>query len=225
MRIAISGVNRGIGEGVAHKAVERGDSVAGFGRSKPSWADQADPGFSFRECDMADHARLADACASVSEPLDVLLCSAATFASGAGTIEHFHPQALAEAFAINTIAPLIMARGLKPQLEAGERRLIVMMSTGNASIEGNTAGSLLGYRVSKTALNQAVRTLAAEWGPQGFTVVALNPGWVKTDMGGPNAEITVDLASSQILDFIDRVSTATPVNGAFVNTDGSRLPW
>lgn len=225
MRMAISGVNRGIGEGVAHAAVERGDSVLGVGRRRPSWADQDSAAFSFLQCDMTDHAKLADACSSVSQPLDILLCSAATFANGAGTIEAFHPQALAEAFAINTIAPLIMARGFKQQLEAGARRLIVMMSTGNASIEGNTSGTLLGYRLSKTALNQAVRTLAAEWGPQGFTVVALNPGWVKTDMGGPNAEITVEQASAQILDFIDRVSLTTAVNGAFVNTDGSRLPW
>jgi NAD(P)-dependent dehydrogenase (short-subunit alcohol dehydrogenase family) len=67
--------------------------------------------------------------------------------------------------------------------------------------------------------------VAAEWGPDGFTIVALNPGWVKTDMGGPNAEISADEAAAQILDFIDRVSVSNDVNGAFVNTDGSPLPW
>ena len=225
MRIAISGVNRGIGEGIARTAIERGGLVVGIGRKRPSWADEGHPSLSFIECDMANPAQIAEACLSIAVPIDVLICNAATFATGAGTIESFHPQAMSEAFAVNTTAPLLLARGLKRQLENGTRRLIIMMSTGNASLEGNTTGSLLGYRLSKTALNQAVRNLAAEWGHLGFRVVALNPGWVKTDMGGPDAEITVAEASTRILNFIDHVSETTPLNGAFVNTDGSALPW
>jgi NAD(P)-dependent dehydrogenase (short-subunit alcohol dehydrogenase family) len=174
---------------------------------------------------MADHQRLEQACSTVSDPIDVLVCNAATFANDAWMAESFSPEVLANAFAINTIAPLIVARALQRNLEAGERRLIVMMSTGNASLEGNIGGTMLGYRLSKSALNQAVRNLAAEWGDRGFTVVALNPGWVKTDMGGPNAEISVDEAAAQILHFIDQIAPAKPLNGRFVNTDGSPLPW
>lgn len=225
MRIAISGVNRGIGEGLLRASLANGDTVVGLGRKQPSLTGDRATRFLFVECDMAEHDRLAAACSTITEPIDVLICSAATFADGAGTIEWFHPDALSEAFAVNTIAPLVMARALKPNLEKGSRRLIVMMSTGNASLEGNTGGTLLGYRLSKTALNQAVRNLAAEWGPHGYTIVALNPGWVKTDMGGPNAELTVEDASAQILNFVHHVSASTPVNGAFVNTDGSPLPW
>jgi NAD(P)-dependent dehydrogenase (short-subunit alcohol dehydrogenase family) len=225
MRIAISGVNRGIGEGIARASFDDGHSIVAFGRSRPTWAVEDSDTFRFIECDMSDLARLEDACGDFTDPIDVLICSAATFAAGAGTIEHFHPQALDEAFAVNTIAPLIMARSLRKNLEAGSRRLIVMMSTGNASLEGNKTGDLLGYRVSKTALNQVVRNLAAEWGPHGYTIAALNPGWVKTDMGGPNAELSVEQATGQILDFVHQVSVAEEVNGCFVNTDGSRLPW
>ena len=118
-----------------------------------------------------------------------------------------------------------MTRSLKANLEAGSRRLVIMMSTGNASLQGNTNGTLLGYRLSKTALNQAARTLAAEWGPQGFSIVALNPGWVRTDMGGPDADLSVDNAADNVLNFVRAVSTSTEVNGLFLNTDGSPLPW
>lgn len=224
MRLAISGVSRGIGESLALAVLGRGDAVCGFGRTLPSWSHQKHE-FSFYPCDMGKPDELAQACSDFTDPLDVLVCNAATFAQGAGTIECFHPDAMSEAFAINTTAPLIMARGLKKNLAAKERRLVVMMSTGNASLQGNTTGTLLGYRLSKSALNQAVRTLAAEWGPEGFTIVALNPGWVKTDMGGPNAEITAEQAAAEILKFIDRMSTSNILNGAFVNTDGSPLPW
>jgi NAD(P)-dependent dehydrogenase (short-subunit alcohol dehydrogenase family) len=225
MRIAISGVNRGIGEGLLRASLANGDVVVGLGRKAPDLTSDQAAAFRFVECDMADHEALAAACATIVDPIDVLICNAATFADGAGTIEWFHPDALGGAFAVNTIAPLVMARSLKPNLEKGSRRLIVMMSTGNASLAGNTTGSLLGYRVSKTALNQAVRTLAAEWGPHGYTIVALNPGWVKTDMGGPNAELSVEEATDQILTFVQDVSVQRPLNGCFVNADGSPLPW
>ena len=224
MRLAISGVSRGIGESLSLAALARGHSVLGFGRTQPSWAEQ-NPAFSFNHCDMGKATEVEEACSQLSEPIDVLICNAATFAEGAGTIESFHPEAMGEAFAINTTAPLLMARSLRKNFLKGQRRLILMMSTGNASLQGNTTGSLLGYRLSKSALNQAVRNLAAEWAADGFTVVALNPGWVKTDMGGPNAEISAEEAAAKILEFIDRVSLSHQVNGAFVNTDGSVIPW
>ena len=225
MRVAISGVNRGIGEGLARAFLNNGDAVIGVGRQRPAWAAQDSENFRFVQCDMVDHASLEQRCSAITDPIDVLVCSAATFANGAGTIEWFHPEALNEAFAINAIAPLVMARAFRKNLEAGSRQLIVMMSTGNASLQGNTTGDLIGYRLSKTALNQAVRCLAADWGQAGFSVVALNPGWVKTDMGGPDAELTVEEASGQILDFVQRVSLSAAVNGSFLNTDGSPLPW
>lgn len=225
MRVAISGVNRGIGEGLARAFLNNDDAVIGIGRQRPAWGAQDSESFRFVQCDMVDHASLEQRCSAITDPIDVLVCSAATFANGAGTIEWFHPEALNEAFAINAIAPLVMARAFRKNLEAGSRRLIVMISTGNASLQGNTTGDLIGYRLSKTALNQAVRCLAAEWGQAGFSVVALNPGWVKTDMGGPDAELTVEEASGQILDFVQRVSLSAAVNGSFLNTDGSPLPW
>ena len=224
MRIAISGVNRGIGEGLALASLSAGNSVVGIGRHRPSWADEQ-PGFAFVECDMADHARLADVCTAIEGPLDALICNAAIFGGGAWTADSFDAGALGDAFAVNTIAPMVMAKALKGALKSGSHRLIVMMSTGNASLSGNIAGTMLGYRLSKSALNQAVRNLAAEWGPEAFTIAALNPGWVKTDMGGPDAEISVEEASRQILAFVEEVSTRPEINGAFVNTDGSQLPW
>ena len=224
MRIAISGVNRGIGEGLALAALAAGHSIVGIGRQQPSWAGDH-KAFAFVDCDMADHRRLAEVCASIDGPLDALVCNAAIFGNGAWTADSFDPAALGEAFAVNTVAPMAMAKALKPNLEAGSRRLIVMMSTGNASLSGNTAGTMLGYRLSKSALNQGVRSLMAEWRPEGFTIAALNPGWVKTDMGGPDAEISVGEAALRILAFVEQVSTRPEINGAFVNTDGSQLPW
>jgi NAD(P)-dependent dehydrogenase (short-subunit alcohol dehydrogenase family) len=222
--LVISGVNRGIGEGVASAALAAGWTVTGVGRSDPHWATDKPAGFRFLTADMAYPGMVQQACAMISEPVDVLFCSAATFGPQAFHLHDFEPEAFAQAFTVNAVSPLVMARALRHNLDAGSKKLIVMMSTGNASLSGNTQGSMLAYRTSKSALNQAVRNLAAEWGPAGLTTIALNPGWVRTEMGGPSAPLSVQDASEQILTFLTQVATPA-LNGGFVNTDGSPLPW
>jgi len=222
--LAISGVSRGIGEGVARAFLAEGWRVQAFGRSKPSWFDEFGDAAVLTQCDFADPVSVQTACAAVNCPIDVLICSAATFGGGAFNLHDFDPAAFSETMAVNVISPALMARELHPRLQEGARRLLVMMSTGNASLAGNSAGSMLAYRASKSALNQVMRNLAAEWGPHGFTAVALNPGWVRTDMGGAQAPLSVDEASKLILSFVTQIATPA-INGAFVNTDGSALPW
>lgn len=222
--IAISGVSRGIGASVAQAFLSANWRVLGFGRSQPDWF-AARNSTQFLACDMADPGSVEDACRRVSGPIEIIICSAASFGPRAFNLGDFDPGGFLETFAINVISPVVMARALRPRMEEGVgRRLIVMMSTGNASLSGNSEGSMLAYRCSKSALNQAVRNLAAEWGPAGFTSVALNPGWVRTDMGGPNAPLSADGAAAAIVEFATRIATPL-LNGAFVNTDGSHLPW
>jgi NAD(P)-dependent dehydrogenase (short-subunit alcohol dehydrogenase family) len=226
--VLITGVNQGIGLALATTLLQDGWFVWGTSRKS---ADET-----YASIDRRLHEKLrlipleltdVDACSTlgerVSAPLDVLINNAASFANLAFRSDDFCAKALLEAFTVNTVAPLCIARSLKPQLAQGSRRLIVMMSTGNASLSGNKTGEMLAYRASKSALNQIVRTLAAEWGDAGFTTVALNPGWVRTAMGGAAAPLLPVTAAQNIASFI---TTAAPtLNGAFVNTDGSPLPW
>ena len=79
------------------------------------------------------------------------------------------------------------------------------------------------YRSSKTGLNQVVKSLSVDLKPEGITVVSLHPGWVKTDMGGPNAPVSIDKSIEGMIKVIDR----TDINdtGRFLNYDGTELPW
>lgn len=222
--IAISGINRGIGAGLARVFLTSGWRVLGFGRLQPDWFAASDAA-SFFPCDMSDPVGVEEACKRVLVPVDVLVCGAASFGSQSFHLSNFDFNDFSEVFAVNVISPVVMARALRPRMEVdGGRKLIIMMSTGNASLAGNSGGQMLSYRCSKTALNQVVRNLAAEWGAAGFTSVALNPGWVRTDMGGPNAPLSVDAAANAIAVFATRVATPQ-LNGSFVNTDGTSLPW
>lgn len=173
---------------------------------------------------MADHKAVETACASIQRPVDVLICNAASFGPRAFHTREFDPDDFVATLSVNVVAPMVLAKSLRHQLLAAEGKLIVMMSTGNASLSGNTDGSMLAYRASKSALNQIVRNLAAEWGPEGFVATALNPGWVRTDMGGEQAPLSPDEAAVEIVNFVEEVATPA-LNGCFVNTDGSPLPW
>ncbi len=223
-RVLITGVSRGIGEGLLRQYLARGHHVHAMGRSCPDWAVAYGSALRFIPCDMADPIALEAACDAVAEPLDSIIVSAADFGADAYLLEQIDPAAFARTFQINCISPAMLASKLKPKLELGEGRKIVFMSTGNASLSGNTQGAMLAYRTSKSALNQLMRNIAAEWGASGFTAVALNPGWVRTAMGGENAPLTVEEASAAIYGFC-QFTLSPALNGRFCNTDGSELPW
>lgn len=100
---------------------------------------------------------------------------------------------------------------------------MVAISSGLGSIADNTTGGVYDYRMSKAALNMAVRNLAHEFGGEGVISVSFNPGWVQTDMGGPGAPLRVEESVSAML---ARIATLTQDdNGAFLDYRGGRFAW
>ena len=80
-----------------------------------------------------------------------------------------------------------------------------------------------GYRESKAALNMFTRSLAAEFGPEGFICIVLHPGWVKTDLGGPQAPLQVEDSVRGMIGVIDGLGPDD--NGTFWTHAGKRMPW
>lgn len=220
--IALTGVNRGIGAALTTELLGRGWRVHGIGRARAPVTPSSDA-YVHHDCDLSDLNQLAIVGAGIREPLDVVFNNAAVFGNGAYFARDFDPAAFEDALRINVVAPALLTRLLKPQLSETGRRLVVMMSTGNASLAGNVTGEMLAYRSSKSALNQVVRTMAAEWADDRITVAALNPGWVQTDMGGPSAPTSPEEAARDIVAFIE--GAGADLSGRFVNPDGSDLPW
>jgi len=79
------------------------------------------------------------------------------------------------------------------------------------------------YRTSKTALNQVIKSLSIDLKEENFIVVALHPGWVQTDMGGPNALIDTKTSVKGMTEAIDNLTSKN--SGKFYNYDGSAIPW
>ena len=100
---------------------------------------------------------------------------------------------------------------------------MVNITSKMGSIEDNTSGTHYSYRTSKTALNMISKCLAVDLKPVGINVISLNPGWVQTDMGGPNALINTYTSVSNMINTIKNSNES--VSGKLLNYDGNPIPY
>jgi NAD(P)-dependent dehydrogenase (short-subunit alcohol dehydrogenase family) len=101
--------------------------------------------------------------------------------------------------------------------------MVVNLSSDLGSISGNENGGWVAYRASKAALNQLTRTMAAELKKEGFICIAMSPGWVRTDMGGPGGSLSAEDSVAAMLGVMDRLSPSD--TGRFLDHRGKDVPW
>lgn len=128
-----------------------------------------------------------------------------------------------EALKINAVAPVIVTQALVPHVARSKMKKVVMISSRLGSIEQSVMAGLVAYSASKAALNMGMKKIAAALAPQGVTVASFHPGWVKTDMGGPRAEVTPQDSVSGMRKVIESLTPAK--NGGFFNYDGKSISW
>ena len=125
-------------------------------------------------------------------------------------------------FSVNTQAPFKMAEAFIEHVAASEQRKIVAISTGMASIS-DAGGGFYAYRTTKAALNMAMVALANDLRGRRVRVGLLCPGWVRTDMGGPNAPLSVEESVRGLRARVAELDDAR--SGQFLSHKGSRKPW
>ena len=133
--------------------------------------------------------------------------------------------AMVEEFKVNTIAPLALVEAFVDQVAQSEMKVIALQSSRMGSIRENGSGAAYGYRGSKAALNAIGKSLSIDLKDRGIVVLILHPGWVKTDMGGPNGQLTVQESVSGQLDLIARAYGNPVMSGRFYHVSGQDLPW
>jgi NAD(P)-dependent dehydrogenase (short-subunit alcohol dehydrogenase family) len=187
--------------------------------------------------DLLDEASIAAAAQDAAgRGLDVRLVVDATgFLHGDGampekTWRHLDPAALAHAFAVNAIGPALLMKHFLPLLPRDGRSLFATLSARAGSMAENTIGGWYGYRASKAALNQLVRTAAAELGRtrKQAVCVALHPGHVESRLSAPfgaggNPTLTPDEAAARLLAVLDGLTAAE--SGGFFDHEGQAVPW
>lgn len=224
----ITGANRGIGLALTRHAAQRGHTVIGTARDPGKAADlKAIPGVRVERLDAdSDESCKALAKALDGTPIDILINNAGVSPEGSKDLESFDPEAYMACLRTNSVGPLLVTRALLANVEASERKLVVQISSimgslANAKDQGWTGN--LAYHSSKSALNMANTLIANQLRERGVACVAVHPGWVQTDMGGPNAHLTVDASASAILDTVDGLGIGDA--GRFLNYDGKPLAW
>ena len=221
--VLVTGANRGIGLELARQYAAEGWQVIGTARRPDAATELRETGARVVQLDVTDPDSvmgMADELAG--EPIDILINNAGILPA-MSTLAAIDFEDYERVLAVNTIGPVRVTQALMPNLRAGNLKKIVGISSGAGSIEGNTSGGLYGYRESKAALNMFTRSVASELGPEGYTCIVMNPGWVQTDMGGPNAFVKVQDSAAGLRAVINKVSPAD--NGTFWTFQGEQQAW
>ena len=222
--VLVTGANRGLGLEFARQYAADGWSVVATARDLAE-ADElrAVPGdVAIEQLDVRDFdavARLTDRLGD--RPIDVMIANAGTW--GPQRIESaYEADDWMETFAVNSVAPLLLAQALLGHVEAAGGRLVAITSR-MGSIADNVSGGYIAYRASKAALNAAWKSLAIDSAGRGVIAALLHPGWVRTRMGGGSAPLDPTESVSGMRRVI---AGLTPVqSGGFFNHDGTPIPW
>ena len=180
---------------------------------------------------MADEQSIETFAASVERPVDILINNAAIDARSLGVPADdrgpfsLSAEHLVEQVRVNAAGPMVLTRALLPRLEEADGATVVNISSQQGSMwyAADHDGYDIGYSASKAALNAITVRTAALLEPSGITVVAVHPGWVRTDMGTSAAPLSGEESAAAIL---QTVSNLTIVDtGRFLNWDGTDHPW
>jgi NAD(P)-dependent dehydrogenase (short-subunit alcohol dehydrogenase family) len=237
-RVLITGANRGLGLELTRQALERGDLVFATCRRPESATDLhtlagQHPGrLTIVALDVTDEASIGAAHAAVkaaTDGLDLLINNAGVY-PGAGPedpanqrLGHFTADVALQVLRVNAVGPLLVAQAFLDLLRAGTKPRILSLSSGQGSLTWKASGDPYHYSASKATLNMYMRALAAEIGQYGVLSMLVDPGWVRTGMGGTTAAQDPAVAAKGILRLAEQLHDEE--NGSFVTWQNEFVPW
>ena len=228
--ILITGANRGLGLEFTRQYLTEGYAVIAACRS-PGTAQALQQlerdsrgALTPLEVDVADGASVKRAAARLpGATIDVLVNCAGRIGAHGQTIGSLDYDDWMQVLEVNLMGPARMCEAFLERVAQSQRRLIVTITSGMGSLADNTSGGSIPYRTSKAAVNMLTRSAALDLRTRGITCVVLNPGWVKTDMGGPNAKLSPQESVGAMRRLIAKLGPQD--SGRFYNYDGREYPW
>lgn len=237
----ITGANRGIGlEYVRQLAANASNTVVALVRSASAAnpeleaAATAGPGkIHILECDVSSSASISALPGLINSTLgadtkfDLVINNAAILHSQTLSPLDVTPDAVFSHMTTNLIGPMLTFQVLQPFLKEGSK--IANISSGAGCITMTADGRMkslrpiTAYSISKAALNMLTACQAKHMEPKGVVVVAVDPGWVKTKMGGPGAQIEIADSARDVLKTLDGLTMKDTAK--FVLYNGTELPW
>lgn len=228
MRAVVTGANRGIGLELARQLTARGDEVVAGVRDPASADELRKTGAHVHRLDITDGASVAAFAAALGDTaVDLVINNAGNNGGPGQTVCRLATDlalsSVLRTFDINAVGALRVSLALLPHVRRGTGKKLVHITSGMGSIGDNTSGGSYAYRMSKAALNMMSKTLAVDLRDDGIISFVINPGWVRTDMGGAAAPLPVEESVRNLLARIDAATLAE--SGEFLNWKGGRYPW
>lgn len=223
----IIGASRGLGLGLAEGFAGRGWRVVGTVRPNGrtglhDLADARGEAVEIEHLDVADPAQIAALAQRLADrSFDVLFVNAGISLDPGAPIGEVSAEDFSRIMLTNAFGPMNAIETLSPLVPKGG--VIGAMSSGLGSVSDNEAGGWEAYRASKAALNTLMRSYAARKRGDGHGYVVIAPGWVKTAMGGPHANLTVDQSVPGVIDAI--LSRAGKSGAEFLDYRGRHVHW
>lgn len=222
--VLITGANRGIGLELARQYAAEGWRVLACCRVPERARALSGHGLVIHRLDVAEQASIDALKAKLGDtPIDLLINNAGV---GGGEHQSFGDidyAAWEQTLIVNTFGPYRMIEAFVDNVTASAGKTIANISSCMASITEYDDGGDYIYRSSKVALNMVVHNLSVDLKARGVTVLALHPGWVRTDMGGPEAPVTPEESAAAMRKNIAAATFSD--TGGFLDYDGALLPW
>lgn len=218
----ITGANRGIGLALVREFQKHGHDVIATARDPSAAADLKATGAELHALDVASPASIASLAAALKgRAIDYLVNNAGL--GDRADMPRLDYDRFEEILRVNTIAPIRVLDALTPNLDAGKAKVAAALSSQLGSIQNTDMSFGLAYRVSKAALNMGLRAAAHTLSAQGITLLALHPGWVKTDMGGEQAPVEPADSAAGLYKVITGSGASKELR--FMDYQGKTLPW
>lgn len=220
--VLITGANRGLGLEFARQYHAKGWSVIGTARKPEKAEDLNAIGVRVEQLDVADAESVAKLKAALGEQSIDLLINNAGVSGNSRSLASMTIEDVERTIQVNLLGPIRVTQALLDNVRASEGKLIVNITSGLGSIT-NSFGGIYGYRESKAGLNMFTKSLAADLKEEGFICIVMSPGWVKTDMGGPQANLTPKESITGMIKVIEGLTAEG--SGKFWRYNGEQMEW
>ncbi len=223
----ITGASRGIGLEFVRQYQAAGWTVHA-GARHPETADKlqalSGPGLHIHPLDVADRGQIA-ALGKVlaGQPIDLLINNAGLWIGGDERYGRFSDAQWMEQFHVHVMGTMAMCETFLENVAASEQKRIVQISSGNGSMGGRINVGDYPYNTSKAALNMINRSLALDVAARGIVAVCFTPGFVATDMSGPDADLTPEQSVGNMRRLIETLGPQH--SGTFLRHNGESVPW
>jgi NAD(P)-dependent dehydrogenase (short-subunit alcohol dehydrogenase family) len=218
----VTGASRGLGAEFVRQLRAVDHQVIAAVRNPEKARDAAAAGARVLPLDVDRPETFAGFAARLDGPIDVLINNAG-IAERDASIESLEPQIWERVFRTNVFGQALLSEALLPALRRGRRRTIANVSSGLGSLGLAMGGFSYAYCCSKAALNMLTVLMHKELANDGFTVVSLDPGWNRTDMGGGEAPLDPRDTVAGMVKLLERLQPSQA--GTFVGWDGEARPW